>query len=281
MVISSSDNSYEIISTIISGEVNDCYIAVDPDDEKGGRYTLLIIREHETVRTLMEIMRLWDNRSESPLIEAFTSGQDFCMVFPYRTERELRRFFVGDAYSLSQCEGICINLILACISCNLPPALLFLILNQNLINLSKDDSIFFSFSMDLSGLDKTKNERDCATDCAKILLDILSTKTAEKNISYVLLSKKVNNRSYSRFTEIYRDLMIVSAPVKKRGIINRIKSLFYRNMDRLFGILFWICLILMIVALILLFSHLILGDIPFLRIFFNSFKNIGTESLNK
>ncbi|MCR4591205.1 MAG: hypothetical protein K5668_10345 [Lachnospiraceae bacterium] len=281
MIISSRENSYEVISTIRSGKVNDCYIAVDSRDESAGRYTILLVRDHDAVKDLMEIFRLWKGREESPLVEAFTFGQDLCLVFPYRNDRELERFFVGEAYTLQRCETVCINLILSCISSYLPPALLYLIISQRRIHLSKDDSVYLSYDIDLAELDRTKTERDCATDCAKILLDILSSKSTEKNISYILLSKKVDNRSYSRFTEIYRDLMIVSTPTGKRSIITRIKSFFYRNMDRLFGILFWVCLILMIIALILLFSHLVLGDIPFLRIFFNSFKTIGTESLNK
>ncbi len=281
MIFSSRENSYEVISTVLAGEVNDCYVAVDTRDDTGSRFVLLVIKEHATIKTLMEIFRLWKSEKESPLIETFTSGQNLCLVFPYRNSRELFRFFVGEAYTLERCEGICINLILACISSYLPPALLYLIISQKRIHLAKDDSIYLSFDLDFKDLDRTKNEKDCANDCAKLLLEILSSKSTEKNVSYILLSKKVNNRSYSKFTDIYRDLMIVSAPVKKRSIITRIKSFFYRNMDRFFGILFWVCLVLMIVALILLFSHMVLGDIPFLRIFYNSFKTIGTESLNK
>ena len=279
MIYASRDNSYTTISTVFEGKVNDCFIAGNTGSGEKGLYTLLVIKDHRTVRDFMEIYRLWRSEEASPLIEAFSFGQAFCLVFPYRMERELYRFFVGEAYTLERCESICESIILACIASYLPPALLFLILSQKKINLSKDDSVFLSFSVDMEELDRTKTEKDCATECARILLDILSTKQSEKNISYILLSKKMNNRSYSRFTEIYRDLKIASTPVKKRGIILTIKSFFYRNSDTLFGILFWICLILMIIALILLFSHLVLGDVPFLRIFFNSFKNIGTESL--
>ncbi len=130
-------------------------------------------------------------------------------------------------------------------------------------------------------MDITKTERDCAVKCADIMLSVLETKSDVKNISFELLSKKSANNSYSRFTELYRDLRIAATPVKKRQLLVRIKSFFHRNSDRLFGILFWVSLILGIVALVLLLTHLVWGDVPFLRIFFNSFKNIGTESLTK
>ena len=70
-------------------------------------------------------------------------------------------------------------------------------------------------------------------------------------------------------------------PAEKTGILVRIKSFFMRNADLLFGILFWLCVILGIVALVILLSHIVWGDVPILRLFVNTFKNIGTESLQK
>ena len=70
-------------------------------------------------------------------------------------------------------------------------------------------------------------------------------------------------------------------PMERYGILVRIKSFFSRNADLLFGILFWVCVILGIVALILLLSHVVWGDVPIFRLFINNFKNIGTESLQQ
>ncbi len=284
MTFQSRDTSYIVVSTVFKGAVNDCYIARPQGGGDGRDFTLVVINDHETVKTLMEIesgQRGGIDRSsfEGVLVDSFTSGNSYILVFAYRQERPLDSFFVGEAYTLHRCENICTNLMLTCISCGLPYPMLYLILEQGLINLARDDSIYLSYSMDLKDLDRAKGERECAVKCADVMLSVLETKSDEKNISYELLSKKSANNSYSRFTELYRDLMIASAPVQKRSILVRIKSFFHRNADLLFGILFWISLILAIVALILLFTHLVWGDVPFLRIFFNSFKNIGTESL--
>ena len=282
MTFTSRDTSYIVTSTILRSAVNDCYTARLEDGNGGREFTLIVVNDHDTVKSMMEIES--KNRvasTEGVLIETFTSGQSFVMVFPFRQDRPLNRFFVGEAYTLERCEDICTNLLLTCISCGLPFPFLYLILEQELINLSRDDSIFFSYSVDLSSLDTTKTEKDCAVKCADIMLAVLETKSDVKNVSYELLSKKSANSSYSRFTELYRDLRIAATPVKKRKILVRVRSFFYRNADRLFGILFWIALILGIVALILLLTHLVWGDVPFLRIFFNSFKNIGTESLQQ
>lgn len=280
MILRSRDAGYEVVATILSGEVNDCYTARPEGGDDGREFSLVVINDHDTVKTLMEIERSSGVASPNgSIIEYFASGQSYVLVFPYRQERPLDRFFVGEAYTLPQCEEICINLILACISCALSYPLLYLILDQGLINLSKDDSIYFSYNVDLTELDREKTEKDCAVKCADIMVRVLETKSDVKNISYELLSRKSANNSYSRFTELYRDLSIASAPVKKRPILIRIKSFFYRNADTLFGVLFWLSLILGIAALVLLLTHLVWGDVPFLRIFFNSFKNIGTESL--
>lgn len=293
MTFKSRNTSYTVASTILSTAVNDCYTARPEDGNDGREYTLVVVKEHETVKTLMEVLSRGREKSElllsekdggmsdGVLVESFTHGRSYVMVFPYRQERPLESFFVGEAYSLSRCEDICTNLMLTCISCALPYPLLYLILEQGLVNLSRDDSIFLSYGLDLTKLDETKTERDCAVRCADIMLKVLETKSDQKNISYELLSKKSANNSYSRFTELYRDLRIAATPVRKTRILIKIKSFFYRNADRLFGILFWVCLILAIVALVLLLTHLVWGDVPFLRIFFNSFKKIGTESLQQ
>lgn len=279
MIFYSPKVSYEVVSVRDKTQVNECYIARNSREEDGSLYLLLLIKEHETVRKLLNILRVMPSSDESPLIESFSVKEDYMLVFPYRAERPLDSFFVGDAYTLAQCENISTNLILSCIASYLPYPLLFLILSQRKINLTRDENIFLSYDIDLTELDEHKGERDCASECALIILDILSSKADQKNVSYELLKRKTANRSYSRFTEIYRDIMIASASVKKKSILVRIKSLIYRNLDRIFGIIFWISLILMIIAIVLFLTHFMWGDIPFLRLFFNSFKNIGTESL--
>ena len=282
MTYKSRDTSYTVISTVLEGEVNDCYIARPEGTRDGREFTLIVIKDHETVRTMIEIKsRTGNPGSDGALVDSFTNGNLYIMVFPYRQERPLDSFFVGEAYTLSRCEDICTNLMITCISCNIPYPLLYLILSQRLINLARDDSIYLSYGVDLKDLDNQKTERDCAVKCADIMLSVLETKSGEKNISYELLSRKSENNSYNRFTELYRDLRIAAVPVKKQSIPLRIKSFFYRNADTLFGILFWVSLILGIIALVLLLTQLVWGDVPFLRIFFNSFKNIGTESLEQ
>ncbi len=279
MVYTSRKTQYTVVAVVSRNDTNDCYIAKRAGAEDGSQYTLIRIKDHETIRNFLEMYRRAGDSKGGPLQDSFSSGNDYMLVFPFRAERPLKDFFQGDDKTLSEVEEICINLVLACISSGVPFPLLYLILNQGKLNISRDGSIYPGYAVDLSQLDIKKGERDCAVECAQILLTLLEVKAEEKNISYTLLTKRTENRSYERFTELYRDLSIASAPTYKGNLLQRIRSFFIRNADMLFGILFWICLILAIVALCLLLSHTFVGDVPWLRLFFNSFKKIGTESM--
>ncbi len=279
MVFTSRKTQYTVIATISENEINDCYIARRSNSADGSQYTLILIKDHSTIKIFLEMYRRADISGENPLIESFSVENDYVLVYPYRTERPLKDFYVGDAMSLSECEGVCINLIMSCISANLPFPLLYLILNQEKLNLAKDGTIYLNYAVDLKEIDIQKRERNCASECARILLKLLEPKSAEKSVSYELLKRRTEYQSYDRFAELYRDLSIAAAPTAKGNLILRIKTFFARNADRFFGILFWVCLILAIIAVGLLLSHTFIGDIPWLRLFFNSFKKIGTESL--
>ena len=281
MTFESQNANYTVVSTLFSGEANCCYMARLSDDMNGRSFTIVAVKDHDVIRTLMEASSKIRNLEDSQLVDAFTYGNDFVLVFPYRQERPLDRFFVGESMSLSQVEEIGTNLLLTCISASLPFPMLYLLLEQGQINLSKEGGIYLTYNMDLRDLDVRRNERDCTVKCAEILREILATKSDQKNISYELISRKSDNNSYNSFTELYRDLRIAAMPMERYGILVRIKSFFSRNADLLFGILFWVCVILGIVALILLLSHVVWGDVPIFRLFINNFKNIGTESLQQ
>ena len=281
MIYESGNASYTVVSTLLSGTLNSCYMARLSDDMDGRSFTMIVLRDHDLIRTMMEAESKIDSISDRQLVEHFSYASEYILVFPYRQERPLDKFFVGDILSLSEIERIGTNLLLACISASLPYPMLYLILDQSLINLSRDGSVYFSYAIDFEEFDERKTENDCTVKCAEILKNILSTKADDKNISYELISRKSDNNSYSNFTELYRDLQIAATPKEKRGIIVRIKSFFFRNMDTIFGILFWVCLIAGIVALILLLTHVVWGDVPLIRIFINNFKIIGTESLQR
>ena len=148
MVFTSRKTQYTVIATISENEINDCYIARRSNSADGSQYTLILIKDHSTIKIFLEMYRRADISGENPLIESFSVENDYVLVYPYRTERPLKDFYVGDAMSLSECEGVCINLIMSCISANLPFPLLYLILNQEKLNLAKDGTIYLNYAVD-------------------------------------------------------------------------------------------------------------------------------------
>jgi len=278
MIFESSKLKLEEVGVIHLSPGGDCLICKDLNSGGNVMYTVFRVLDHDLVRL---VISLFENlgAEESALVDSFATENCHIFVFPYRKERPLQDFYMGDTMSLEKCEDICMNVILACMTSGLPWPFLYCILDQELLNLNKDDSVFFSYGVRLKSLSTDIREKDCVVACAGILMRLLESKAAVKADSYMLLQKKIASRSYSKFTELYRDVRMAATPAGKVGPIARFKIWFSIHKDRVFGILFWICLILVIVALAMLVTNAAFGDVPWLRIFINNFKWIGTESL--
>jgi len=65
MIFYSPKVSYEVVSIRDKGQVNECYIARNSLEEDGSLYLLLLIKEHETVRKLLNIFRMMPPSEES------------------------------------------------------------------------------------------------------------------------------------------------------------------------------------------------------------------------
>lgn len=278
MFFQSQKMNLECIRIVKKSDVNDIFICQDMNTAAGNLYTLLVIKDHMTTKKYLEVFEHAGLPAQDSYIESFSDKGVFCMVFEYKQERPLKDFYMGNSYSLSECEEVCIQVIMACIASILPFPIIFLILKQGQLHLSKDHSVYFSYQLDLSELDPEITERDCAVQCAAILRDMLAPKASQKAFSYRLLEKKISRKSYDRFMELYKDIRVTATPLK-RGFLKKVKVWFVRNQDALFRILLVMCIMLAFAAVVLLVSQLLFGDIPLLRIFFNGFKTIGTESL--
>ncbi len=279
MIYESGKMRLLVVATKSIGEVNDVYICRDLLSPGGILYTVIVVHQHEVVRDILSLFSLSDRKGEQILIDDFSSGDKHVYVFPFHKERPLFDFYEGDALTLSQCEDICISTILACITSDLPYPILYLLLKNNMLNLSSDRSVFFSYELDLKDLDMNIGESECADICASILLKLLEPKSGQKATSYYLLQKKTDNGSYHRFTDLYRDITIAAVTKKKITPWFLFKLWVKRNADTIIGILFWISLILAIFALSIILSRFFLGGNSWFRLLFNTFKKIGTENL--
>lgn len=278
MIYQSDRMTYESVRKVFRGKVNDVEICESTEDGRSTYYTVLVIRDHETVKKLIRVMEA-SQTENNHLVELFDTPQGFLAVFDYVKERPLDDFYMARELELSTCEEISLNLIVRCMTSGLPWPILDLILKQHQVQLTRDNSIALSFAIDLEGLDETCTEADCVLQCSLIVRDLLEKKSTRKNTGYRLLSKKIPRQSYESFRELYKDIRLASTSGARRGLFARIRAFFHRNGSAFFRALIILCLILIVLVVITIISKAIWGDVPFLRLFVNPFERIGTESL--
>lgn len=262
-----------------TGEVQICE---DLGSRNKVKYTVWVIKNHSKVKSILSEYSKATSYIEKPTyIDMFSDQGNFFIVFPYVPERQLMMFYMGKVLSLRECEEICVNLIIACMTSNLPWSVLYQVLVQREIQLSRDGNIALSYCVDLEDYDETVDESKCVVECARLLIELLENKADKKANSYILLMKKVEKNTYYHFTDLYKDVKAAMTPLRKGGILIRIRLFFVRNKDEIFAALFRISIVLAIFVLLTFLTNLILGDVPWLRIFIKTFEHIGLEDLRQ
>lgn len=279
MVYEAQGMRLEPVRVVNTGAVNDILVCRNLDAAFGEFYTVLVIKEHKMARRFLKIYAEANRETEIFLMGCGSGEGQFVAAFPYKKERPLDEFYVGESYSLAECEEICISTLLTCISAGIPHPILYLLLKQRQLNLARDNTIYLGYQVDLTGLNPKIGERECVVECARILSRLLAPKEHEKAMSYRLLQKKIRRSSYDKFTELYKDIRIAAAPKTKHGFFAILYAWFYRSRDRLFAGLSRLCLIMVLFVAVSFLTQVIFGNIPWMKLFFNGFQHIGTESL--
>lgn len=267
------------VREVYSCPVNDLYICEDLSGPPNSYYSVILIKEHEYARRFLEIVSADTGKASECYIDTFTSPDGFGVVFPYVKERMLQEFYVGDNVTLQTSEQICINLIMESISTLFPYPLLYFVLQQRQIQLRADNSIQFGCPRDLTDLDPDVGEEKCVVLCATIVRDLLVSKEKEKAVSYELISRKIAKQSYFTFKDLYFDIKMASSNPEKKSFFGRIKRFFYEKQRTIFKFLLVAAIALAAFALLTLISQVVTGDMGILKMFVNTFKYIGTESL--
>lgn len=282
MIYQSQYMSLKPIRLIARNDVNEILVCENIADSSRELYTVIQVTDHETVKKFLELNEHADDVQDNILIDCFASEGKYLIVYPYKKERPLDLFYVGSTMSVAQCEETGINLIIACMTANLPWPILYLALLQGQINISRDNSVYLSYAFDLTDLDPNVGEKECVVECAKILIRLLEPAVNQyrrRANSYILLQKKADKRAYDKFRDLYKDLKLASVQVKKRNIFTRIRIWFERNRDTFFRIILVISIALAVFVILTFLTNLIFGDVPWLRLFIRSFDKIGLESL--
>ena len=278
----------EVVSHLFHGSVNDVAVCRNRLSPAGALYTLLIVHDRACARTMLQVMENGERSGESPCVTYMTQNEKLIFVFPYREERKFSAFARGQAADPGAAEAIGINLVMACLSSGLPWPLLYLALEQDCVQISRENSVYFTPNLDLKDLDPNKNERRCVSACAGLLLELLDVSGGKKRgrrskqlKSHELIRKKSAKNAYGGFPELYQDIKLAALPTEKTALKNRIKGIWRRNRDGLFRVLLAVCILLVVLALAMLVTQLVFGEIPWLRLFRHTFDVIGTENLHR
>ena len=286
MVYYAQGMELEVVSQAFHGSVNDVAVSRDRLSASGTLYTLLAVHDRDCARKMLMVMEDSQRTGEASCLLCFSQNETMLFLFPYREERKFSAFAPGQVTSPEAGEAICINLVMECLSTSLPWPLLYLVLEQDCVQIAKDNTVYFTMILDLKDLEPARTERNCVSSCARLLLDLLAGPAAggrrrKKLKSFELIRKKTGKNAYTGFPELYQDIKVTALPRVKPSLKSTFRVFWQNNRDRLFRLLLVLCILLAIAAVVILVSQLIFGDVPLLRLFRHTFDVIGTENLHQ
>lgn len=286
MIYYAQDMELETVSSLLCGKVNDVYVCRNRLSGSGTLYMLLAIHDRDCARTMMAVLEENRRSGEDPCLLRFTQNEQLLFLYPYREQRRLSDFAPGQMLRAADRETVAIHLVMECLSTALPWPLLYLVLEQDCVQIAKDNSVYFTMALDLEKLDAARTEQNCVSRCAELLLELLGGpaidgREGRKQLkSLRLLRKKTLKNACTCFPELYQDIRVTALPQEKRTLKSRWRIFWRENRDRMFRILLVVSVVLAIAAAIVLLSQVIFGDVPLLRLFRNTFDTIGTENLH-
>ncbi len=264
------------VMEVFHGKVNDAVIC---REEKGGGeeyYTVLVVKERRTAQKIICVLE-GCGREKACYADLFYWHGCLCLVFDCVKERRITEFYM--TVDAQACEEICTNLLAACMLSAFPFPLLYLVLQQGQIHLYKDNSIVLSCMNDLEGLDTACGESKCAMQCALLIRRLAQQKLPQKNRLRRLLEKRIPKQGYRSFQELLRDIYLAAPDTPAPGFLYRFTTVTERRQKGLLRLALWISCILAGLTLLVAASDIVWGELKVLRIFWNGFRQIGTQSL--
>lgn len=282
MIYQSEQMELDVIWEILHGTANDVVVCRDLRSPTGIYYTVLVVHDRTCLRNLLQIFQQeGEETAKTPYIARFSQNEDMCLVFPYREDRKMSTFAQGQMLTLQDRETVSIHFMIECLSLQLPAPFLKLLLEQDCVQLARDNSVYVTYSLDLSEMDMRTGDAQCTMICAELILKLLegTGRKTHKLKSFRLIRKKLEKNAYKNLPELYRDVKLSALSTEKVGIKKKFAGFLLRNKDLMFHLLLVMCGILILIALAMMISQLIYNDIPWLRLFQTGFEVIGTETL--
>lgn len=264
---------------LFRGPVNDCVVCRDLTAKTLCYYTLIIIKDNETSRKFLQIYSEAGEQGKSSIVSGFSWQNSYIAAFLHRSERPFEAFAATEINSLAECEELAMNVVMECMASGIPYPILYLQLTQQQLHLTQDKQLYFGYKLDLGSLDEKIGEQECVRKCADILFRLIDRQSGARNASHKLLRLKTQRQEYRRFTELYKDLKAAAKPIEKEAITKGVIGFFKKRKQFFFKLLTVLSSALAIAAIVMIITQAIFGDLPFMRVFYNPFRVIGTESM--
>jgi hypothetical protein len=276
MTLNAGKIKYEVIREVNTGDVNDVYICRDKADVSAPFKTIWVVKNREVSKALIA------GFSKSYICkECFVLNDYMCFVLPYTEPRPLFRFYIGTCMS-KNCsrQQIWLDIVTKCITCKLPEGLLYLILEQNQINIAPDGSIEFGYNIDLTGYKENVTQTQNVTLCAKRILELIYMESIKGTDSAVLLlEKKLKRNKYDEFIQLFKDIKLIMQEDSEESKIKKLKRYVVTKQDVIYRVLSIVCIVLVCIVAVNFVGNIFLKDFSLWKIFTNSLKEIGTESM--
>ena len=157
----------KVTQELLSGEVNDVVVCQDLSAATKTFYVVWVIKDNEISKIVLSI---YDNfEKEDTYIARGTFKEFYLYVFTYEECRSIGDFFMSEVEDIHECETMCTDIVVKCISCNIPYPIMYLQLDQKQLNRSKAGEIYFTYAVDLKEISEKIGEKECVSDCNIVL----------------------------------------------------------------------------------------------------------------
>lgn len=277
MLIESPAKNYKVIGRTFYGAANDSYICTVFGSGNKKRYAVNVISDRELIKKL--IAAFHSTARCRDCFECFTWRNFFCVVFAANESRNFEKFLPAKIPDCGTFLKIARNIVLECMTFQVPYPVLDLIIRQKKLNLFCDGKISFDCCLDFKNFDSSVTEKDCVQDTAEFLLQVCRRCSMTHLALYPLIERRTARNGYGSFPELYGDLKNTGISFEKIGFFERLCRFFKKRGTTIFNIVKYLLAALTVVAMLALICQFIFGDVPFFRIFTNTFRKIGERTL--
>jgi hypothetical protein len=95
----------------------------------------------------------------------------------------------------------------------------------------------------------------------------------------LLLEKKLKRNKYDEFIQLFKDIKLIMQEDSEESKIKKLKRYVVTKQDAIYRVLSIVCIVLVCIVAVNFVGNIFLKDFSFWKIFTNSLKEIGTESM--